>query len=145
MFNSIWGDVDSKEVIATSKCRIALLNYFKERGYIGKITNEMLNEAGIHIKPNSENQWQVFSKPANSKYNNEYFKRLYDKDSKFTDFAVIIQNISTNERRLLYFYFDDDETPHLAAELNAPYTGSIKKITIVESDGKRYLNVDYTE
>lgn len=145
LFNSIWGDVDSKEVIATSKCRIALLNYFKERGYIGKITNEMLNEAGIHIKPNSENQWQVFSKPANSKYNNEYFKRLYDKDSKFTDFAVIIQNISTNERRLLYFYFDDDETPHLAAELNAPYTGSIKKITIVESDGKRYLNVDYTE
>jgi hypothetical protein len=59
--------------------------------------------------------------------------------------SVIIQNISTNERRLLYFYFDDDETPHLAVELIAPYTGSIKKITIVESDGKRYLNVDYTE
>ena len=145
LFNSIWGDADSKEVIATSKCRIALLNYFKERGFIGKISNEMLNEAGIHITPNHENQWQVFSKPANSKYNNLYFKRLHNKDSKFTDFAVIIQNISTNERRLLYFYFDDDETPHLAVELNAPYTGSIKKITIVESDGKRYLNVDYTE
>lgn len=145
LINSIWGDVDSKEVIATSKCRIALLNYFKERGFIGRISNEMLNEAGIHITPNNENQWQVFSKPANSKYNNIYFKRLHNRDSKFTDFAVIIQNISTNERRLLYFYFDDDETPHLAVELNAPYTGSIKKITIDEIDGKRYLNVEYTE
>lgn len=145
LLNSIWGDVDSKEVIATSRCRIALLNYFKERGYVGKISKEMLNEAGINIIQNNENQWQVYSKPVNSKYNNQYFKRLNNKDSKFSDFAVIIQNISSNERRLLYFYFDDDETPHLAVELNAPYSGSIKKISIVESDGKRYLNVDYTE
>ena len=60
LLNSIFGNQDSKETIITTKCRIALLNYFKEKQYIGKIDNQMRIDAGISIVPNSTNQWQVF-------------------------------------------------------------------------------------
>jgi hypothetical protein len=34
LMNSIFGNQDSKETIITTKCRIALLNYFKEKQYL---------------------------------------------------------------------------------------------------------------
>jgi hypothetical protein len=108
VLNSIWGDNDSKEIINTSKCRIALLNYIKSNGYV--------------------NQWQVFSKSKDTKPNTTYFSRVVSSDSKFTDFAVIIRNVITGDRKCLLFYFNDDETPHLVYEEFAPSTGDIEKI-----------------
>ena len=35
LLNSIFGDTDSKQTVLTSKCRNALLGYFKAHGYIG--------------------------------------------------------------------------------------------------------------
>ena len=35
LLNSIFGNQESRETIGTTKCRMALLNYFKARGYIG--------------------------------------------------------------------------------------------------------------
>lgn len=134
ILNSIWGDAESKQVINTTKCRKALLNYFKEHGYIGAVSNEDREAAGINIVPNVANQWQVFSKSKNSTSNTTYFKRLIDPESKFTDFAVIIKNINTEERKLLYFYFKDDETPILYREIDAPKTGYIKKIKLSQND-----------
>ena len=58
---------------------------------------------------------------------------------------IIIKNINTGDRKLLYFYFDDDETPHLAAEQTAPEYGTIKKITHKTVKDESYLMVDYTE
>lgn len=146
LLNSIFGDVDSKETIATTKCRLALLNYFKEKQYIGSLTAEMLSEAGISIIPNTTNQWQVFSRSARLKPNTVLYKRLINKDSKYTDFAMLIKNISTNERKLLYFYFDDDETPHLASEQDAPQNGFIRDASIyTDYQGNSYLHVDYSE
>lgn len=128
LMNSIFGNQESKEAIITTKCRIALLNYFKENQYIGKIDNQMRIDAGISTVPNSENQWQVFTKAKDAKPNSVFFKRLYNKDSQFTDFAVILTNSSSGLRKLLYFYFDEDETPHLLAEQEAPSKGFIKDI-----------------
>ena len=125
LLNSIFGNQDSKETIITTKCRIALLNYFKEKQYIGKIDPQLRIDAGISVSPNSYNQWQVFTKPKDAKPNSVLFKRLYNKNSQFTDFAVLITNSITKERRLLYFYFDDDETPHLLEEQRAPSDGYI--------------------
>ena len=140
LLNSVFGDTDSKEIVSTTKCRTAVLNYFNENSYIGKIDEQLRMEAGITTNPNDENQWQIFCRPKEMKPNNVFFKRLYDKSSHFTDFAVIIKNISTGQRKLLYFYFDDDETPHFLAEQEAPEEGYIKNI-IITGDG--YLKVYY--
>jgi len=141
LLNSIFGDTDSKEVISSAKCRIALLNYFKEKGYVGKISEQERLDAGI-IEPNSNNQWQVFSKSKNAKNNTTYYKRIVNPDSKFTDFAVIIKNINTGDRKLLYFTFDDDEKPSLYEERSAPREGDIKKIS---SSFYGYLDVLYSD
>ena len=146
LMNSIFGNQESKETVITTKCRIALLNYFKENHYIGKIDNQMRIDAGITTIPNSNNQWQVFTKSKDAKPNSVFFKRLYDKDSQFTDFAVIITNSVTGEKKLLYFYFDEDETPHLLTEQDAPSQGYIIDIKF-EYDyysASRVLNVSYS-
>lgn len=141
LLNSIFGDQDSREVVFTTKCRQALLNYFKEHGFVGKIDDQMRQDAGIATIPDSDNQWQVFCRPKDVKPNNVLFKRLHDKNSKFTDFAVIIQNISNGERRLLYFYFSDDEQPYLWFEQGAPESGYIKDAVITRSG---YLQAYYS-
>lgn len=141
LLNSIFGDQDSREVVFTTKCRQALLNYFKEHGFVGKIDDQMRQDAGIATIPDSDNQWQVFCRPKDVKPNNVLFKRLHDKNSKFTDFAVIIQNISNGERRLLYFYFNDDEQPYLWFEQGAPESGYIKDAVITRSG---YLQAYYS-
>lgn len=138
ILNSIFGDTDSKDNIATSKCRLALLNYFKDHQYIGAVSTDLLQQAGINIVPNSDNQWQVFTRK--EKPNNEFYKRLINPNSKFTDFAIIIKNIQTGERKLIYFYFDDDETPHFANEQEAPSDGYIRNMYVRNG----YLYVDYT-
>jgi len=146
LLNSVFGNQDSKETIITTKCRIALLNYFKENGYIGKIDNQMRIDAGITTVPNGDNQWQVFTKPKDAKPNSVFFKRLYDKNSQFTDFAVIITNSMSEQRKLLYFYFDEDETPHLMTEQDAPSEGYIVDIKY-EYDfysASKVLNVKYS-
>ena len=146
LMNSIFGNQDSKETIVTTKCRIALLNYFKEKQYIGKIDEQMRIDAGISTSPNSTNQWQVFTKPKDAKPNSVFFKRLYNKNSHFTDFAVIITNSVSGQRKLLYFYFDEDETPHFLTEQEAPSQGYIVDITY-EYDfysASKVLNVEYS-
>lgn len=136
LLNSIFGNSDAKEVVNTSKCRLALLNYYKENKYIGQIDESMRVEAGISVVPSSTNQWQVFTKQKDAKPNSVYYKKLINPSSKFTDFAVIITNIKTEEQKLLYFYFDDDETPHLATEFSAPSSGYIKNMdTYRDYDG----------
>lgn len=130
LLNSIFGDMNSRDCIGTVKCRQAILNYYKKNQYIGRIDEQTRKEAGITICPNYSNQWQIFCKPQNVKPNNVFFKRLHDPNSRFTDFAVIITNINQNRRKLLYFYFGEDETPHFWFEMAAPMSGNIKDIVI---------------
>jgi lipoprotein-anchoring transpeptidase ErfK/SrfK len=145
--NSIFGDTESKGCVETAKCRIALLNYFKQSGFIGKIPPEVLTEVMPTFHPNDENQWQIFCRDFKLKPNNVLYPKLYNKDSKFTDFAVIIKNINTDARRLLLFYFDDDETPHLYHEepvYGQGYIVSIKAQYDSYSD-KNYIVAKYSE
>lgn len=146
LLNSLFGNQDSREVIVTTKCRIALLDYFKTHGYIGVMDNQIRTEVGITTSPNGENEWQVFCKPKDAKPNSVLFKRLYNKNSQFTDFAVIINNTTNGNRKLLYFYFDEDETPHLYTEQEAPREGYIKDafISYDRYSGDGQLNVVYS-
>jgi len=107
ILNNIWGDTESKDIISTSKCRIALLKYFKDKGLSG---------------------WKVYSKSKDSKYNTTYYKRVISSNSKFTDFAVILKNSNSEERKCLLFSFDDDETPRLVYEEQAPPIGDIVSV-----------------
>ncbi|MDR0995436.1 MAG: hypothetical protein LBL81_04005 [Tannerella sp.] len=111
LLNGIFGDQESRQCVATAKCRRALLSYYKQKGLTGE-------------------QWQVFCRPANVKPNNVCFPRLRDKYSKFTDFAVVIKNLASEHRRLLIFGFQDDETPFLIGETDAPDQGYIKSMSV---------------
>jgi predicted RNA-binding Zn-ribbon protein involved in translation (DUF1610 family) len=142
LLNSIFGDQESRENIATIKCRKALLQYFKDHKYYGKLSQENLKLINPKATVNSTNQWQVFCKAKGIKPNSVFFARLMNMDSKFTDFAVLIKNINTNERKLLLFQFDDDGTPHFLTEQTAPEYGYIVNIYVDEYDN---LNVQYSE
>jgi hypothetical protein len=128
LLNSIWGDIDSREIINTVKCRMALLGYFKSNGYYGVIDEQIRQEVFTVDSITPDLVWQVFSKQKDSKTNTTYYKRVTDKNSKFTDFAIIIKNPNTSERKCLLFSFSEDETPHLEYEEYAPATGDIVSI-----------------
>lgn len=143
--NSIFGDTDSKAIIKTTKCRKAILDYFKEKGFVGKMAPEEAEAWGFPY-PSDENQWQIFCKQESSKKNNVYYARLYDKNSKFTDFAVLIKNIKRGERRLLYFAFGDDESVIWQDELEAPDDGCINRIVGGRyPDGEFAVSASYVE
>jgi hypothetical protein len=121
ILNNIFGDQESKQCINTVKCRLALLNYLK---------NNSLNES-----------WKVFCRPKDIKINTVFYKRINDKNSKFTDFAVILKNTITNERKIVIFGFNDDETVAWTKEGDAPAEGYIKNVYL---DRQGYMNIDYS-
>lgn len=140
LLNSIFGDAESRENVATVKCRKAVLNYFKENHLFGKTSPENLQIISPGASLNSENQWQIFSRAKGLKPNSVYFGRITNPNSKYTDFAVIIKNISTNARRILLFSFEDNETPHLYGQQDAPAEGYI---TSMENFGTS-INISYS-
>lgn len=121
ILNGLFGDVESKQCINTSKCRYALLNYYK--------TNS-LNE-----------KWKVFSRAKDIKPNSVFYKRIYDINSKFTDFAVLIKNTQTGERKIVVFGFNEDESVAWTKDGNAPPEGYIKNIYLNQ---RGIINVDYS-
>ena len=121
VLNHIFGDMESKQCINTSKCRLALLNYYK---------NNSLNDS-----------WKVYCRPKDMKPNSVYYERIMDKESKFTDFAVIIKNDITGERKLILFGFNEDESVAWTSESEAPSTGYISKI---KRDSYGEINVQYS-
>lgn len=58
----------------------------------------------------------MFTRAKGVKPNSVYFSRVTNSASKFTDFAVVITNISTQDKRLLLFTFADDESSSLVYE-----------------------------
>ena len=123
--NGFFGNDEARQVIETSKCRRALLNYFKDRGLVGRV----MECDTLGIIPTDENQWQAVVSSVYDKPNEVFFKRVLNRESKFTDFAVVLTNIVTGKGRLVYFTFNDDETPHFIAEYDMPYPGKIVDIT----------------
>jgi hypothetical protein len=90
ILNNIFGNQDSRECINTTKCRLALLNYYKSN--------------------NLNSDWKVYCKKPEIKPNAVFFPKLYDKNARFTDFAAIITNEKTNIKKVVIFGFNDDES-----------------------------------
>ena len=110
ILNGIFGDQESRQCINTAKCRLALLSYYKDN--------------------NLDGNWKIYCKPKDIKPNAVFYSRIFNKSSKFTDFATIIKNIQTGERKIVIFGFNDDESLALTRYRNAPIEGYIKNIYI---------------
>jgi len=143
--NGIFGDVESKEVISTSKCRKALLLYFQDsisRKILGKIDPQIQQE--IYGRLNNNEIWQVFSKSKELTPNTIAFPRYTNPNSKFTDFACIIKNIATKKRKFLLFSFSDTGIPNLFYEADAPDVGDIISIKRSFNSGNTLPLIKYT-
>ena len=124
LLNDIWGSTDAKEYIESSKCRLAILDYCKRNQF------------------NTGNEgWQLYTLQKNVKPNNVLFPRLNNGYDKFTEFAFILKNNATQERRFAIYSFDEEtEKPIFLYDENAPEDGQIKQIRY---SGNKYI-VSYT-
>ena len=124
LLHSIFGDGEASGVIASTRTRLALLDYFKRRNYIGKMDKARQREAFGYEQTYKET-WQVFTKPKTSKYNTVIFPRVTNPNSKHPDFGVIIKNTKTKQRKFLFFSFNDNEVATLVFEEAAPPGGDV--------------------
>lgn len=114
LLNSVWGNTDAKECINTAKCRLAVFDYYK------------------HFNMSGGTEWQIYTRKKDDRVNTVYYKKLYNPNSKFTDFTFIVKNNRTNERELVIYSFDDEtEKPiyRTARRLSSSESGYIKSIT----------------
>lgn len=127
LLNSAWGNSDAKECIATAKCRLAVLDYYKRCNLKGGI------------------EWQVYTKKKEDRQNNVFFPRVCDRNSKFTDFAFIIKNNQTQKRMFALYSFDDEtEAPVFRYDMEAPEEGYIKNIESYRNYSSLRLVVSYS-
>jgi hypothetical protein len=139
LLNSIFTDSDSRSAIETAKCRQAILDYFKDNGYRGKMDSVVYKEVYEMDYENQEStapaiiegEWQIYTKGKGKYPNTVFYPRLYNSKSKYTDFAVIIRNNQDGYRKLLIFSFSDtDETATLIHESPAPEYGDILSMRV---------------
>jgi hypothetical protein len=124
--NAILADEDTRTAVTQTRFKKALLGYFREHNYIGKM-DEIIQEE-LYGTVSSKEVWQLIAKPETNVPNTVYFSKQSKQYSKFNDFACIIQNLSTGKRKLLIFSFDDQENPQFEGESDAPSEGNISKI-----------------
>lgn len=111
LLNGVWGNEDAKEVVETSRCRLAILNYLKSN-------NLKTGETG----------WQLFAKQKEMKPNSVLFPSLNDGYGNYAKFAFILKNNVTGQRKLILYAFEEDETPIFRYEEDAPESGNIKSV-----------------
>lgn len=112
LLNSVWGDSDAKECIESSKCRLAILDYLKKN----------------HVKTGPD-AWVIYTRPINQKPNTVFYPRLYNKNSKYTDFMFILGDNATGNRVLVCYSFEDTtEKPIFRFSTGTPQAGFIKNV-----------------
>lgn len=125
LLNGVWGNNDAKEVVATSKCRLAVLDYLKSG----------------NLKTGSTG-WQIFTKQKEMKPNSVLFPKLNNGYDNFTEFAFIIKNNENGLRKLVLYSFKEDESPVFVYSEDAPEQGDIKSISYNKWSNK--YNVTYS-
>lgn len=125
LLNGVWGNNDAKEVVATSKCRLAVLDYLKSG----------------NLKTGSTG-WQIFTKQKEMKPNSVLYPKLNNGYDNFTEFAFIIKNNEDGLRKLVLYSFKEDETPVFVYSEDAPEQGDITSISYNRWNNK--YNVTYS-
>lgn len=151
LMNSMFGNDDAKDMLMETRYKKALLEIYKRNNFIGGLTEEQANRYGVSsdIIRNAKGRYQIFCRNKKAESNNVYRTRKYRKDSKYMDVAIILDNLdNTSDRLLLYFVFDDDETPHLLVSSYINNKGYMKDGTLKLYEnyyGNYSLSVEFTE
>jgi len=112
LLDGVWGNEESKEMVETSKCRLAVLDFLKTNGL-----------------PTGSDGWQIFTKLKDVKPNSVAFPRLNDGYDDFTEFAFILKNNATNQQKLALYAFTTDEKPVFRHSEDAPENACIKSVS----------------
>jgi hypothetical protein len=124
--NAILADEDTRTAVKLTRYKKALLSYFRSHDIIGKMDEHIQNE--LYGAVSTKQVWQLFAKAAPSISNTVYFSTVSNQNSKYKDFACIIKNINTGERKIIMFSFDALENPKFEGEAPAPNDGDISSI-----------------
>lgn len=133
LLHAFWGDMDSRDCIESSKCRLAILDFLKQ--------NNMQSGA---------NGWQIFTKQKDVKPNSVFYPRLFNKNSKYTDFIFMTKSGLDGNRMLVCYSFEDEtEKPIFRFSEIAPKEGYIKNVSrtstgaFISFDNGESLNVNF--
>ena len=142
--NAILADEDTRTAVSQTRFKKALINYFRDNNLIGKMDATIQQE--LYGSISTKEVWQLFANAEINKPNTVYFSRKSKQNSKFNDFACIIKNLASGERKILIFSFDDSETPKFEGEGSAPIDGYISSINYDYNynDGSTTLTPMYT-
>lgn len=128
LLNGAWGDADSKECIESTKCRLAILDFYKTNRY-----------------SSGTNGWQIYTRMQGQKPNTVFYPRLYDKNSKFTDFVFILKNNQGGNRIMVGYSFEDEtEKPIFRFSVGIPENGYIENIRLVRGEALVTLDTGYS-
>lgn len=141
--NSIFFDNQSREAVKSSLSRKALLEYFQNRNYLGKM--ELSVQLEIFGAEQFKEVWQLKAKEKSNRYNTVFSQKVTDKNSKYPDFACLISNLSSFQRKFLLFSFDDSGKSTLIYEKLAPAEGYIKDVRIKNRGGNITYDVIYSD
>ena len=124
--NAILADEDTRTAVNQTRFKKAILSYFRDHNLIGKMYEIIQTE--LYGAVSTKEVWQLIAKPETNVSNTVYFSKQSKQNSKFNDFACIIKNIATSQRKILMFSFDENETPKFEGEAEAPIEGAISNI-----------------
>lgn len=119
LLNGIWGNEEAKEVVMTSKCRKAILDFLKRS----------------NLQSGSD-AWQIYTKPKEIHPNSVLYPSLNDGYSDFTEFAFILTDNQTKKRKCVLYAFEKDETPVFRHMEDAPDNGDIKSVSYTKWSNK---------
>lgn len=125
--HNIWGTLDVKTYIESTKCRLALLDFCNRE-------NLTTGTSG----------WQLFTLQKEVKPNNVMFPRLANGYDKFTEFAFILKNNTTGARILAIYSFDEEsEKPIFLHKEDVSSNGQIKDIKYMSRNDEYKVTYSY--
>lgn len=119
LLNGVWGNEDAKELVSTAKCRLAVLDFLRRNNMQTGITG-----------------WQLYTKQKEMKPNSVLYPQLNDGYENFTEFAFILKDNQSNNRKLALYSFEENENPVFRYMEDAPNKGDIKSITYTKWNDK---------
>lgn len=119
LLDGVWGNEEAKEVIMTSKCRRAILDFLKYSNW-----------------KSGADAWQIYTKAKEVQPNSVLYPSLNDGYSDFSEFAFILTNNQTKKRKLVLYAFGKDESPILRHMEDAPDKGDIKSVSYSKWNNK---------
>ena len=114
---NVWGNADARASVPQSRARLAVLDYLKREDL-----------------PSGKDGWQLFARSGGGQ--GVLFPRLDNGLDDFDDFAFLLVNNRTDERRLALYGFKPSEEPVLLFAEQAPARGGLSRVALASADGR---------